>query len=380
LEKEVIMSKKKLYAGLACLLSLALLASFLVGCGTKEEEKPPEEKPPAEKPPEEKPPEEKPPVKVTEYNYGTTSSASGYFVVGVTTSDIINEEVPGVHMTVVETGCTHDNIARMYTGEIDFGFGGGAALLCAYHGLTERYAGNPHTWLRMGWNGGYNIILLAVRADSDIQSMSDLAGKKVCPGIPGSDTADKFYTALTALGINVNWQFGGLGDAIEKVKDKNIDGVVKGMPMLVPTMDSTFMQLHTQVPIRLIGFTDEEMATIKKKEGWIPWGQIAAGWYPELGAGQVAVQSPMLVLPEYFTDIMPQETVYLMTKAIVERWDEIVAVYPGLEPVDPLQTILDFLASVGSPMPLHAGVVQYMKEVGFRLPPYAIPPEYVEVG
>ena len=68
-----------------------------------------------------------------------------------------------------------------------------------------------------------------------------------------------------------------------------------------------------------------------------------------------------------------------MTKALDEHWDEMLAGYPAAEDflTDLIKYTADLEDMIGlTPVPIHAGVVQYLKEIGVDVPTALIPPEY----
>ena len=68
------------------------------------------------------------------------------------------------------------------------------------------------------------------------------------------------------------------------------------------------------------------------------------------------------------TDV-DEDIVYLVTKTLIENSPALQEVYDGLSYVT-AENILNYN------IPLHAGTVRYLKEVGIDVPASLIPPEY----
>jgi TRAP-type uncharacterized transport system substrate-binding protein len=54
------------------------------------------------------------------YTMGAVKSSSSAYAFCVATGELINKNVPGVTVTVMETGATHDDLVKLREGIIDF--------------------------------------------------------------------------------------------------------------------------------------------------------------------------------------------------------------------------------------------------------------------
>ncbi|MDI7261701.1 MAG: TAXI family TRAP transporter solute-binding subunit, partial [Thermodesulfobacteriota bacterium] len=181
--------------------------------------------------------------KVMDLLMGSTSTTSGYYPGAVALAKIFNENVPGLRVTVVETGATHDNLMRVKKGHLHF-----ASVTCpegtvmAYYG-THRWKGAP--WPKYRILNHYTIInqSYAVRADSGIKTIGELHGKKFHFGIPGSATEYNATIVFEALGIKPERVLGSLGDAVAMTKDGRVVGFVKSTPIKV--LDSSIADVRS---------------------------------------------------------------------------------------------------------------------------------------
>ena len=66
-----------------------------------------------------------------------------------------------------------------------------------------------------------------------------------------------------------------------------------------------------------------------------------------------------------------------MTKALAENWGEFQAAYKtSWKPIEDDIALTGSVAAATDAPPLHAGVVQYYEEKGYKVPAELIPPEY----
>ena len=315
---------------------------------------------------------------------GATSTTSGSYVPIVIIARIFNEYIPGVRITVVETGAAVDNWVRMKRGDIDFiGVTSSPAAVNAYHGLGA-FDGDPTPegrWL-VNWTVGEQRIV--VRAESDVYSPKDLDGKKFYYGIPGSGTEEAALKMFDTIGIQPERALGSLGDAQNLMKDNKIVGLMKFSPPRV--LDSAIASIKVSTPIRIMSFSEEDTAAILKVfPGTIridlPAGSIIGAEEQDRVLTPLGTLSAFIAPAESMNPAFTQDLVYQMAKALDEHWDMVVAGYPGATEADKFVDFINYTADMEElsglkPIPIHAGIVQYLIEKGFDVPAPLVPPEY----
>ena len=167
------------------------------------------------------------PTKDNPLNLGWGGSAPGgvmYYVVGIG-GTVISRELPQYNVTQVSTGGSTENAKRLLKGEVDMGIVYGAHV---YQSLTleEGFANGPKGTMLKGVAQVFNAPTYFVTTpDSPIKSMSDLAGKTVALGPPGSGTVFNCANVLKALGlydkIKVNQMT--FADASRAMANKQLD-------------------------------------------------------------------------------------------------------------------------------------------------------------
>ena len=293
---------------------------------------------------------------------GSTQSSSSHYAYFVAVAKVINARVPEVNISVVETGASVDNINRIKKGDLDLGMTTIHLQYQAYHGL-DAWKDKPIKDQYVMWVYQPAPQNFVVREDSVIKSVYDLAGKPFNPGIRGSATEKTVEAILDALGIVPNWVRGGTEDAVAAIKYKRVLGYVKSGAG-VDSLDASTLDIATFTPIRLLGFTDEEIAKVKAKYPYLSPIAIPKGIYKETPAYKTFA---MLIGTVVKKDL-PEELVYKMVKAAVEGFDEQGAAYPAIKGVSLPQLTLETCN-----VPLHPGAVRYYKEIGLKVPDALIP-------
>jgi TRAP-type uncharacterized transport system substrate-binding protein len=198
--------------------------------------------------------------------------------------------------------------------------------------------------------------------------VSDIEGKTVFLGYPGTVTYGQIDKSLKALGIEFEVFVGSLADGIMAFKDGRIDVMGKATP-LGPDIDAAYMEIISTVPITFLSYTQQDVDTIKLKYPWMMFAEIEAGNYaqlPDLGAIIINIYDNSIIAGKDF----PEELAYKWVKSVVENWDECEFVFPANKYYDPVEAI----QRIPEGIYLHAGAARYYQEVAY-VPDCLIPPE-----
>ncbi len=211
-----------------------------------------------------------------------------------------------------------------------------------------------------------------VRADSGIRTWSDLRGKKIGSGNPGSRAAQRVIRFNELLGTGAIIFPGTLADAVNQLQSGRIDAVHKSGP--ADDFDAALLEVHLLKPVTVIGFSEEEAAKINGKYPQMGIAETPAGSIkplPKLGSiWEVKYPTGASV-----SSRMTEEVGYRITKAVYEHWSDISKVFPSSAPFNP---ITDYVKATqqGREVPFHAGVIRYAKEKGIPIPAGFVPADY----
>ncbi len=333
---------------LSVVLFCLLLVAAAAGCGSQSA--------PAGKGPSEAP---KPAAK-QQLAIGATAATSGAYVYYVSAAKVINDKVPGVNLTAVETGATVDNLKRLAKGDIDMGLVTVETGYSAWKG-EDAWKGNPMQNLRLLWMYEDTPQNYVVTQASGIKSLYDLTGKDFNPGLSGSASEKLSEKAFNILGITPKWYRGSNADIVDAMKDRRIVGFAK-----TGWGDSSIKDVQATQAIRMLGFSPEDEKKIKAQIPFVVWMDVPADTYK----GVPAYRTFGIALSVSATTKLAPDLVYQMVKAAVESNEEIAKAYPLVKG----RNIAEFTLK-NAPYPLHAGAVKYFKEKGYAIPDNLIPPE-----
>ena len=131
----------------------------------------------------------------------TAGTGGIYYPLGGGLAELINKHVDGYAATAEVTGGSVENMGLIAMGDADLAIALGDTVRQARSG-TGRFNGQRLEMIS-GLSSLYlNLVQIATRADSGISSLSDLKGKRVSVGAPGSGTEVNAKAILAANGIS----------------------------------------------------------------------------------------------------------------------------------------------------------------------------------
>ena len=289
----------------------------------------------------------------------TGGTGGVYYPVGGGYAQVIDQFVEGYTATVEATNASVDNVAFISRGDADIALALADTVLAAYEGTGNFGAGGQLPQLpnlRAITVAYTNAVHIIVRADSPIQSLADLRGRRVSVGAPGSGTEVSANTILEAVGItydDMTVQRLGANETADALRDGAIDaGFWSGG---LPT--GAVMSLAETHDIRLVPISDAELEQIRGADPTLIRYVFPADGYRGL-AETASIGTPNLIV---VAAEMDEELAYEFTKALFEHIDVVRNIHPSANETTP-ETALE------SPIPLHAGAIRYLEEIGLSVP------------
>ncbi len=293
---------------------------------------------------------------------GATQTASSHYTYFVAAAKAINLALPDVNVTVVETGATVDNIKRMQKRQLDMGLVTADQVYLAWKG-QETWKDAPFDGIRQLWCYSVSANYTVVRDDTGIRSVHELAGKKFTPGIRGSSVEKATEMVFGVLAIKPDWQRMGTSDTVDAMKDRRIVGYAKSGSGF--NHDASTMDIATQIPLRTLPFSDDDMKKVKAARPYIPWIKVPAGAVK--GMGEFWTTASLVFVAG--TKDMPPDLAYRIVKAVWEGQQHQPESVMGAAWKNPRATMEHSLS------PLHAGAIRYYREIGLKVPDDLVPPE-----
>ena len=284
---------------------------------------------------------------------GTGSTGGAYYPIGVALAEILTRNL-GTQATAEVTGGSLENLMLINQGDCDIGIAQGNNMMDAYNG-TGDYEGNAYENINALFGGlskGY--FQVVVLADSPIQSMADLKGKKVCMGPAGNGAiavADTIWSKYGFTKEDLNTSYVAYDDGITQLEDGNMDAVV--IQTAIPA--SAIQQLAAGgKSFRLLNVDEEIANQLCEEYGYFGYGTIATTVYDNMPEEAHTMYISNMVAVRADLD---EELVYQMTKAIFENLDIVKESHKAASG-------LTLEGAVRVSIPMHPGAERYFKEIG----------------
>ena len=291
----------------------------------------------------------------TKMTMGTGGTSGTYYGYGGVLGQYITNNA-GVNVTVVSTDGSKANIQEIDAGNYQLGTVQSDVMTYAWEGSRSfEKDGKIDTFRVVA--GLYAEAVQLVTMDPSIKSVTDLKGKSVSIGAPGSGVYFNAMDVLTAAGLTENdikAQYQSFADSADALKDGKIDAafIVAGPPTPAIT------ELCTTSNAYLVPIDGAVAEALMASCPFYSVHKIPAGSYN----GQtedvltVTVKATLIVSAD-----ASEDDVYNLTAAIYDNIDAITAEHAkGTE-----LSIQN--ATEGIAVPFHAGAAKYFKEKGIEV-------------
>ncbi len=292
----------------------------------------------------------------TQLSVATGGTGGVYYPMGGGLAEVINNHVEGYSATAEVTGASVENMGLIATGDADLAIGLADTVQQAQTG-TGRFDGQQLEMIRGLASMYANMVQIVTLADSGIESLDDLKGKRVSVGAPGSGTEVNAEAILSANGItydDIDEQRLNFNETADALANGDIDAGFWSVG--APT--SSILNLATTNSIRMIELTDEQIAAARAADPIFAQTTLAAGIYDGVGDTKVLGVPNVLVVSSEMSD----DLAYAITKAMFDNIADLRAVHPAAN-----QTTVEFTLAA-TPIPLHPGAIRYYEEVGASIP------------
>ena len=288
----------------------------------------------------------------------TTGGTGGvYYPLGGGMANVLSKNVPGLTATAEVTGGSVDNLKLIGAGKSEVGLVMADAAWEAANG-TEKFKDNKVNARALMVLYPNKMQVVTVEG-SGINKMSDLKGKRVSTGSPGSGVEVMTLRVLEAMGIDpkkdIKQERLGAAESVNAIKDRKIDAFfwVGG----VPTAALTDLSATPGVKMKLIDHGEFAEAMNKKYGPLYVKSTIPAGSY----GGQDKASENLDVWNILVTnDKMSDQMAYNIAKTLYEKKPDLIAVHAEAKNIE-----LKHQAS-GSPVPFHPGAKKYFEEQGVK--------------
>jgi uncharacterized protein len=289
----------------------------------------------------------------------TGGTGGVYYPLGGGMANVLSRYVPGYAATARVTGGSVDNLKLIDTKQSEVALVMVDAALDALKG-EDKFKGHPVDvrTLMVLYPNRMHVVSIEGRG---VEKMSDLKGKRVSTGSPGSATEVMAFRVIEAAGLDKDKDMRrerlGVAESVNAIKDGKIDAFfwVGGLP----TAGVTDLGATPGVKIKLIDHDDAVDKMNAKYGGIYSAGVITAKTYPGQDKdNKITVVQNILVANKSMDD----KVAYDIVKTFIEKRDELIAVHREAESID-----LANQAPKNSPIPWHPGAAKYFAEKGVKM-------------
>lgn len=289
---------------------------------------------------------------------GTAGETGVYYPVGQAICGLLNagRAEHGIRCSARTTSGSYYNLEALRRGEVEY-----ALVQSNWQYYAMRGAGAPQPLLifpalRSILSLHGEVLSIVVRKDAKIRTLSDMQGKRVNLGLPGSGQRETIRLLFESMGqqierLIVATEFPpedqaralceGSSDALIYLAghpNKSVDDALK-------TCDTTILPIDPELVERFL-----------RQNPYYSAATIPANSYANQPA---AISSVGLLATLATTANENEEAVYQMTRAIYEGFDTLKAAHPALADLDKMQTV-----KAGLSAPLHPGAARYLRAAG----------------
>src|SRR5437762_4583019 len=216
------------------------------------------------------------------YSLSIATGGTGgvYYPLGGGLANLLSKYVPGMQATAEVTGGSVDNLKLIATGKPYIAFSMADAGQDAYRG-EDKFKGNkvPLRTLMILYPNRMHVVSIE---GAGVTKTSDLKGKRVSTGSPGSATEVMAFRVIEAAGLDkdrdMTREWLGVAESVNAIKDGKIDAYfwVGGLP----TAAVTDLGATPGIKIKLVDHADVLDKMNAKYGGIYTAGIIPAKTYP----------------------------------------------------------------------------------------------------
>jgi TRAP transporter TAXI family solute receptor len=291
---------------------------------------------------------------------GTGGTGGVYYPLGGGIANVLSKYLPGdIQATAEVTGGSVDNLKLIGSAQSEVGFSMADAALDALNG-EDKFKGNkvPLKTLMVLYPNRMHVVTVE---GTGINTITDLKGKRLSTGSPGSATEVMAFRVIEAAGLDKDKDMRrerlSVAESVNALKDRKIDAFfwVGGLP----TAGITDLGATPGLKIKMIDHADVVDKMNAKYGNLYSKDIIKAGTYPGQDKDNaIAVVWNILVTGDRLSD----EMAYNIVKTIFEHKPELVAVHRDAQSI-----VIEKQLQENSPVPFHPGAAKYFKEKGARM-------------
>lgn len=284
-----------------------------------------------------------------------TGGESGtYYAFGGVIANVLTEKLENVTITASTSGASVANCRSVHKKEADLAIVQNDVFDYAYNGIESFVEDGKLDNLATIGTMYPEVIQIVATKSSGIQSVADLAGKRVSVGDMGSGVEANARQIFEAYGLSYDdlakVEYLGFADSSTAIQNQTIDAafVTAGVP------NPAILELNAMVEVQLVPVNGAEADALIAKYPFYAKHTISDTAYE----GMAGVETVTVLATMVCSKDLDEEVVYNVTKALFENKDNIQH--------DKAKE-LDAAAAVnGVSVPFHPGALKYYQEIGVQ--------------
>jgi len=289
---------------------------------------------------------------------GTGGVTGVYYPTGGAIAGMVNKKRKeyGLKATVEATGGSVFNINALGSGDLDFALVQSDRATQARDGVSEWKAKGPQKDLRGVFTLHSETVCLVAAVGSGIKKCSDLRGKLVAIGNPGSGTRQNSLDAISTCGLTIEEL--GKAEGLKAAEAAGLlqDGRLDAYFYTVGHPNGSLKEAAAgRTEVRFVPITNTGELLAKKP--YYSNAVIPIRLYPGVENKE---DVPTFGVKACFltSSKTPNDVVYAVTKEVFENFDEFKSLHPAFSTLKKEEMVN------GMPAPFHPGAMKYFREAG----------------
>lgn len=285
----------------------------------------------------------------------TGGDSGTYYALGGVIANTLTEKVNNLEITATTSGASAANARALNNGEAELAILQNDVLGYAYTGTDSMEADGAMPKLRAIAGMYPEVIQLVALKSSNISTIEDLKGKKVCVGDAGSGSEVNAKQILAAAGLSYddfNVQYLSFAEASTAMQNGTVDAAfaTSALP------NTAIVELSNMTDIVVVPIEGATADALVAAHPFYAKTSIGADVYNVAAADSVAIIATLAC-----TEDMDEEVAYQITKALFEQKESIAAGHARGKDIDVKK------AADGITIPFHPGAVRYLSEQGLTV-------------
>jgi TRAP transporter TAXI family solute receptor len=306
------------------------------------------------------------------FKFGSFPPGTTPFIVNTAWANAVNKYVPGVEVQISAIGAATQHQLLTTEGKMDFFMNAPTGYWLMYNqlGPFKKLTDGPARTRKLATILTYplGVYHFVVYAESGINSLADIKGKKVFLGPPGGVATRNTELLIEAMtdykpGRDYSQVKMGWAAAASAFQDRKIDVWIPVTNAPSPQVQ----QIALQNKIRLLTLDKSKFEHPAAKVYFGQPGRVVSEVHPSVYGKNLVNTEPVVVTGSFASVAtradMPDDLVYKMTKAFWEHVDEAHAMAPWMKNAVNLKMAVSAIAGR-----LHPGAEKYYREVGVTIP------------